>query len=80
MSIFLAYVAKYIIVVPRETIVVKKTTKLSSFNGCYQNWMTYLQFSSTFSTKIILVVIIIESATTTLINYYYNQICNSSDM
>jgi len=40
----------------------------------------FIQFSSTFSTKIILVVIIIESATTTLINYYYSQICNSSDM
>jgi hypothetical protein len=68
-------VAKYIIAVAKEIIIVEETTKLSSFNGCYQNWMTYVQFSSTFST-IFFVVLIKVTFMTTLTHYSYSRICD----
>jgi len=73
---FFACVAKYIIAVAKEITIIEKMTKLSSFNGCYQNWMTYVQFSSTFSTEIVVVLIKVAFTTTTSTHYSYNHICD----
>jgi hypothetical protein len=75
-NVFFACVAKYIIAVAKEITIVEETTKLSSFNGCYQNWMTYVQFSSTFSIEIIVVLIKVTFTTTTLTHYFYSRICD----
>jgi hypothetical protein len=68
--------AKYIIAVAKEITIVEETIKLSSFNGCYQNWMTYVQFSSTFSTEIVVVLIEVAFTTITSTNYSYSHICD----
>ncbi len=65
-------VAKHIIVVAKEITIVKETTKLSSFIGCYQNWMTYVPFS----TKIVVVLIKVTFMTTTSTHYSYSRICD----
>jgi len=75
-NIFLICVAKHIITVAKEITIVEETTKLSSFIGCYQNWMTYVPFSSTFSTKIVVVLIKVTFTTTTSTHYSYSLICD----
>jgi hypothetical protein len=41
---FFVHVVEYIIAIAKPFIVVAKTTMLSSFDGCNQNWMTLFTF------------------------------------